>query len=52
MKVSPGAISAMKAATLAEAPECGCTFAKLHPKSLVTRSIASVSAMSTYWQPP
>ena len=52
MKVSPGAISAMNAATLAEAPECGWTFANLHPKSFVTRSIARFSATSTYWQPP
>ena len=37
---------------LAEAPECGCTLANLQPNSLVTRSIASVSAMSTNWQPP
>ena len=52
MKMSPGAISAMKAAALAEAPECGWTFANLHPKSLVTLSIARFSATSTYWQPP
>ena len=47
MKVSPGCISAMNAAALAEAPECGCTLAKPQPNSLVTRSIASRSAMST-----
>ena len=52
MKVSPGAISAMNAAILAEAPECGWTFANLHPKSFVTLSIARFSATSTYWQPP
>ena len=52
MKVSPGCISAMKAAALADAPECGWTFANPHPKSLVTRWIARFSAMSTNWQPP
>jgi hypothetical protein len=52
MKVSPGAISALNAAMLADAPECGWTFTNLHPKSFVTRSIARFSATSTYWQPP
>ena len=32
----------MKAATLADAPECGCTLAKPAPNSFLTRSIASV----------
>ena len=35
MKVSPGAISAMNAAMLAEAPECGCV-CELTSKSFVT----------------
>ena len=52
MNVSPGFISAMNAAALACAPECGCTLAKPAPNSFLTRSIASVSATSTYWQPP
>ncbi len=52
MKVSPGCISAKNTAALAEAPECGCTLANLQPNSLVTRSIARVSATSTNWQPP
>src|SRR5205085_1019767 len=47
MKVSPGCISAKKASALAEAPECGCTLANAQPNSLVTRSIASFSAIST-----
>ena len=36
MKVSPGCISAMNTSALAEAPECGCTLAKLQPNSFVT----------------
>ena len=52
MKVSPGCISAMKAAWLAVLPECGCTLAKLQLNSCLARSIASVSTSSTYWQPP
>ena len=52
MKVSPGFISAMKASWLAVLPEWGCTLAKRHLKSFLARSIASVSASSTYWQPP
>ena len=52
MKVSPGCIIAMNAAWLAVLPECGCTLANLHLKSFLARSIASVSASSTNWQPP
>ena len=52
MKVSPGCIVAMNAAWLAVEPECGCTLANLHLKSVLARSIASVSASSTNWQPP
>ena len=52
MKVSPGCSSARNTAWLACAPLCGCTLAKLQPNSFVTRSIASVSAMSTNSQPP
>ena len=37
---------------IGRAPECGCTLANLQPNNLVTRSIASRSAMSTNWQPP
>src|SRR6202034_1438632 len=46
MNVSPGCISAMNTSALADAPECGCTFANEQPNSLVTRSIATLSAIS------
>ena len=34
------------------APECGCTLAKRQSNSLLARSMASVSAISTNSQPP
>ena len=40
MNVSPGFISAMKAAWFAVLPECGCTLAKRHLKSFLARSMA------------
>ena len=45
--MSPGLHQRHEAAALAEAPECGCTLANSQPNSLVTRSIASRSAIST-----
>ncbi len=52
MKVSPGCSSARNTAWFIWLPEFGCTFAKLQPNSFLARSIASVSATSTYSQPP
>ena len=52
MMVSPGFRKARNTASLAEAPQCGCTLAASAPKICLTRSIASCSAMSTYSQPP
>ena len=51
-KVSPGCSSARNTAWLAWLPELAWTLAKPAPKSLQARSIASVSATSTNWQPP
>jgi len=39
-------------AWLACEPECGCTFAQGAPNSFLARSMAMVSTMSTYSQPP
>ena len=50
--VSPGWSAAVYTAWFACEPECGCTFAHGAPKSFFARSMASVSAMSTYSQPP
>jgi hypothetical protein len=44
--MSPGFIVAMNAAVLACAPECGWTFANLHPKSPHARWMAIVSTWS------
>ncbi len=52
MKVSPGCSSARNTAWFIWLPELGCTLAKLQENSFLARSIASVSTMSTYWQPP
>ncbi len=56
MIVSPGFSTARKTASLACAPECGCTLAAISmvgsPKIFFSRSIARVSATSTYSQPP
>ncbi len=52
MNVSPGWRSARNTAWFIWLPEFGWTLAKLQPKSCLARSIASVSAISTYWQPP
>ena len=51
-KVSPGSIRARKTAALAEAPECGWTFANFALKSVFALSIARVSAPSTCSHPP
>src|SRR4026209_1364819 len=48
--VSPGLASGSSTAWLAWLPELGCTLANLHANSCLARSIASVSASSTYWQ--
>jgi len=55
MNVSPGAISVMKARSLAEAAAVRAErLRNLHPKSLVTQPVqwARFSATSTYWHPP
>jgi hypothetical protein len=50
--VSPGLSAVKYTAWFACEPECGCTLAHCAPNSFFTRSMASVSAMSTYSQPP
>ena len=50
--VSPGLSAAVYTAWFACEPECGCTFAHGAPNSFFARSMAMVSAMSTYSQPP
>ena len=56
MIVSPGVSSARNTASFACAPECGCTLAEISTpgtaNNCFSRSIASVSATSTYSQPP
>ena len=53
MKVSPGLISAMKAAWLAVLPECDCTLANSTAEQLLgALDRQQFSAWSTYWQPP
>jgi hypothetical protein len=50
--VSPGFRNAWNTAKLADAPECGCTFACSAPNSSFARSMASCSTRSTTSQPP
>ena len=52
MNVSPGLSSARNTAWFIWLPELGCTLANLQPNSCLARSMAKVSAWSTYWQPP
>ncbi len=56
MIVSPGLSNARSTASLACAPECGCTLAAISmvgsPNSFFSRSSASVSTTSTNSQPP
>jgi hypothetical protein len=56
MILSPGFSTARKTASLACAPEWGCTLAAIsivgRPKIFLMRSIASVSTTSTNSQPP
>ncbi len=50
--VSPGCSTEKYTAWFACEPECGWTLAQSAPKSFFARSMASVSARSTYSQPP
>ena len=52
MNVSPGCRSARNTAWFICEPEFGWTLANLQSNRRQARSIASFSAMSTYWQPP